>query len=226
VPRGNYKYLAPKARNNDAGGGGVFDIGYVAEYWEEHLADDTTYEASYAYDLGSQAVWDMMANDTVAVVQLTGHGNAGRIRCKDTGGQVERLADTVGTVGREDGYEYIADHSSAALDQLLIVAFVGCYTANTEPPAEGGHGNLILGSVCKGADCAIGFQGQVYYPGPGYAWACEFWERLAQGYTVAAALHFAKEAVEACYGGDPKGFDTYDVAGADDTQLIPAGFGQ
>lgn len=132
----------------------------------------------------------------------------------------------MGTLGRQAGYTYIADHSSAALDQLLIVVFVGCYTANTELPAEGGRGNLITGSEGKGADCAIGFKDQVYYPNSGFHRACGFWQSLAEGAKVKDALADGEQAVRDWSGGNAYGYDSFDVAGADGIKLIPARFGQ
>jgi hypothetical protein len=122
------------------------------------------------------------------------------------------------------GFGYISTLASGALDEVLLVVFEGCNTAATETTY--GWGNLCQESVDKGADCAVGFMGDV--TGGRYAevWANAFWQSLADANTVATALAYAAELVDDASPdeGDYKGYNNW--RRWNDLAIVPARFGQ
>jgi len=139
------------------------------------------------------------------------------------------------------GYKFLKDLPDGSLSKLRLAVWEGCFTALTASDPSNNFGNLVDGTVAKGARCAVGFTGFIYLADsdqngvanyPYEIWAGNFWQALSQGQTsnglpngnpmnVSQAFVYANQQVIArCHQSE--GYDTCRPAGDAATKIVPA----
>lgn len=144
---------------------------------------------------------------------FAGHGNAGLIKFWD-GSSSSYIVGSRSS--NTTTYRALSNLSGdTALADMRVMAFVGCYTANTSSSS----GNLLtVATDDKGASSAIGFTNTVYFPSSGYTFIEKFTEKLADGKTVSSAASSAKSAVWLS-NLQYYGYDSYTIEGDTSTKL-------
>jgi len=142
------------------------------------------------------------------------------------------------------GFKFLKDLPDGSLSKLRLAVWEGCFTALTASDPSNNFGNLVDGTVAKGAKCAVGFTNFIYLNDtltdgtgsrvqvyPYQIWAGSFWQALSQGQTangspngnplnVGLAVIYANQQVKArC--GNYEGYDSCRPAGDSTTKIVP-----
>ena len=138
------------------------------------------------------------------------------------------------------GYKLLKDLPDGSLSKLRLAVWEGCYTALTASDPSNNFGNLVDGTVAKGAKCAVGFTGFIYLTDhdqnnvfiyPYEIWAGNFWQALSQGKTsgvlpdgnprnVGDAIGYANtQVLNQCRKSE--GFDSFRAAGDITIKIAP-----
>jgi hypothetical protein len=117
-----------------------------------------------------------------AVWAHLGHGRAGAALFWDGTQYSELMADSsMNPLSSSWGKAYIT--AVTGLEDLRLMVFGECHTANNGTTTGLYHGNLLDAATARGVDSVLGFADLVYWPAMDY-WSNAFFLTLRNGHTV------------------------------------------
>jgi len=217
----------------------------AAVYWQKALRDGTQaphYVGGYAaFVKGPQNANTLLYNlqhDTLMGFHGTGAESPyfGGVLAKDT--KIFSVPEP--SYPASLGFKFLKDLPDGSLSKLRLAVWEGCFTALTASDPGSNFGNLVDGTVAKGAKCAVGFTGFIYLTDhdqngvanyPYEIWAGNFWQALSQGKTagvlpdgnprnVGDAIGYANtQVLNQCRKSE--GFDSFRAAGDITIKIAP-----